>query len=98
MRVWQETVHRRLQHGWAVRYSGTWSLKCVFVAGGKGTDAKQDLVYATPVRTPAVFGGWVRDKDAVAHPQFYLDIEYADGSWEWVLRAADGDARRRGGL
>ena len=72
----------------AVRHSGTRSLKCVSVAGGKGAGARQELLYATPDRTPVVFGGWVRSKDTVAHPQFYLDIEYADGTWEWAVNVS----------
>ena len=71
----------------AVRHSGARSLRCVSKGGAGGAGAVQTIVYGKPDRTPVVFGGWGRSENSVANPQFYLDIEYDDGSWEWAVHA-----------
>ena len=69
----------------AVRHSGERAVRLVS-KNARGAGAHQDLSYAKPDRTPVVFGGWCKSANAAIHPQFYLDIEYDDGSWEWAVQ------------
>lgn len=69
----------------AVRHSGERAAKLVS-KNARGAGARQDISYVKPDRTPVVFGGWCKSANAAAHPQFYLDIEYDDGSWEWGVQ------------
>ena len=71
----------------AVRHSGERAVKLVST-NARGAGAQQEISYAKPDRTPVVFGGWCKSANAAAHPQFYLDIEYDDGSWEWAVHVS----------
>lgn len=44
--------------------------------------------YDQPTAEPILYGGWSRAEGVMAHEYcFYLDVQYADGTWKWGVQA-----------